>query len=420
LLHEIGVLKLNGVVQHYDWGGLDFIPGLLGVANSERKPCAELWIGAHPKAPATAEVAGRAIPLNQLIAEAPAGILGPWASAHFDNKLPYLFKVLDVAKMLSIQVHPTREQARDGFARENAAGIGLQAPERNYKDENHKPEVAVALTEFWMLHGFRPLEQIAATLRDVPELRSILPDFPERLARAGKAAQARRDLLRDLYQTVMTISQERVDVLLNALVARLAASAPSDKNDPNYWAARAIRTYPPVGGHRDRGIFSIYLLNLVHLRPGQGTYQPAGLLHAYLEGVNVELMANSDNVLRGGLTPKHVDVPELLRILKFEDGLPHVLDGELTGKFERVYRTASDEFEVSRIDLTAGEPYLGQAAHGPDSIIVLDGAATLTAKGQSIPLVRGAIVFVPFGTEYSLSATDAPARLFKASVPGAR
>jgi mannose-6-phosphate isomerase class I len=420
LMREIGVLKLKGVVQHYDWGGLDFIPGLVGLTNSERKPCAELWIGAHPKAPSTTQVAGQTIPLDQLIAEAPESVLGPSASAQFDGKLPYLFKVLDVAKMLSIQVHPTREQAQDGYAREDAAGIGLQAGERNYKDENHKPEVAVALTDFRMLHGFRPLEQIAETLRDVPELHSIMPDFTERLARAGAAVQARQDLLRDLYQTVMTIPQERVDALLNALVARLAASAPTDKNDPNYWAARAVKTYPPVGGHRDRGIFSIYLLNLVHLRPGQGTFQPAGLLHAYLEGVNVELMANSDNVLRGGLTPKHVDVPELLRILSFTDSLPRVLDGELSGDSERVYRTASDEFEVSRIDLAAGKPYLGKAAHGPDSIIVLDGAATLTARSQNIPLVRGAIVFVPFGTEYSLRADGATARLFKASVPGAR
>jgi mannose-6-phosphate isomerase len=218
----------------------------------------------------------------------------------------------------------------------------------------------------------------------------------------------------------MTLPQERADVLLNALVARLATTVSTDKNDPNYWVERAIRTYPPVDGHRDRGIFSIYLLNLVHLRPGQGTFQPAGLLHAYLEGVNVELMANSDNVLRGGLTPKHVDVPELLRILSFTDGLPHILDGELVSPSERVYPTVSDEFEVSQIGLTAGNAYQGKAAHGPDSIIVLDGAATLTAPGQSLPLGRGAIVFVPFGTEYSLRAGDAPASLFKASVPGAK
>jgi mannose-6-phosphate isomerase class I len=183
-MHEIGVLPLHGVVQHYDWGGYDFIPKLLGIANSERKPFTELWMGAHPKAPATADVAGLAMPLDQLIAEVPDRILGPPAIARFGGRLPYLFKVLDVASMLSIQVHPTKEQAAAGFARENAAGIDLGAAERNYKDDNHKPEVAVAVTDFWMLHCFRPLEQIAEALRKVPELCSIMPDFSARLVRA--------------------------------------------------------------------------------------------------------------------------------------------------------------------------------------------------------------------------------------------
>ena len=417
-MHEIGVLKLHGAVQHYDWGGYDFIPDLLEVTNSERRPFAELWMGAHPLAPATADVAGVAIPLDRLIAEEPDEILGPSASARFGGKLPYLFKVLDVAKMLSIQAHPTKKQAKEGFACENAAGIDLQAAERNYKDENDKPEVAVALTEFWMLHGFRPLEQIAEALRNVPELRSIMPDFPKRLVQAGDATQARRDLLCDLYSTVMTMPQERVDLLLNSLVARLATTAPSDKDGPDYWAARAAVALSPVGGHRDRGIFSIYLLNLVHLQPGQGTFQPAGTLHAYLEGVTVELMANSDNVLRGGLTRKHVDVPGLMEILSFDNGLAHVLVGEPAGDSEWVYRTPSDEFALSRIDLAPGGQYKGQATHGPDSIIVLEGAATLTARGQSIPLTRGAIVLAPFGTHYVLDTIVAPAIVFKASVPG--
>jgi mannose-6-phosphate isomerase len=417
-MHEIGVLSLRGVVQHYDWGGYDFIPGLLGIANSDRAHFAELWMGAHPKAPATADVAGIAIPLDRLIAEAPDRILGPTASDRFGKRLPYLFKVLDVASMLSIQVHPNKEQASAGFARENAAGIDLGAAERNYKDDNHKPEVAVALTDFWMLHGFRPLDQIAEALRKVPELCSIMPDFSARLVRVGDATQARRDLLRDLYRAVMTMPQEGVDLLLNALVERLASGARSDKDGPDYWVARAVETFPPVGGHRDRGIFSIYLLKLVHLRPGQGTFQPAGTLHAYLEGVTVELMANSDNVLRGGLTQKHVDVGELLRTLSFDNVTPQVLDGEPAGSCERVYRTPSDDFELSRIDLATGRQYLGHAVHGPDSIIVLDGTATLAARGRSILLARGAIVFVPFGTHYSLHAGVTPAMLFKSSVPG--
>ncbi len=186
----------------------------------------------------------------------------------------------------------------------------------------------VALTEFWMLHGFRPLEtnrgnvsHDSRTARDHAGLSGKARDGPKKRFRpAGRCS-------RDLYRTVMTTPQDRIDLLLNTLITRLAGTNISDKNDPSHWAARASEIFCPVGGHCDRGIFSIYLLNLVHLRPGQGTFQPAGTLHAYLEGVTVELMANSDNVLRGGLTPKHVDVPGLMSILSFDSGLPVVMNG---------------------------------------------------------------------------------------------
>ncbi len=414
---EIGVLRLHGAVQHYAWGGCDFIPHLLGIANNERKPFAELWMGAHAKGPATANVAGIEIPLNQLIAEAPDKILGSTASAHFGGRLPYLFKVLDVAKMLSIQAHPTKKQAEEGFAGENAAGIDLQASGRNYKDDNDKPEVAVAVTEFWMLHGFRPLEQIAEMFRTIPELHAIMPDFPEKLVRTKTTVQARRALLQDLYRTVMTVPQDRADLLLNTLITRLARTDTSDKNDPGHWVARASETFCPVEGHCDRGIFSIYLLNLVHLRPGQGTFQPAGTLHAYLEGATVELMANSDNVLRGGLTPKHVDVPGLMRILSFDSGLPVVMNGAHAGASERVYKTPCEEFELSSINLESGAQYVGNALQGPDTIIVMNGAATLISNGQSTTLARGTIIFAPFGTHCALHSSGNPAMLFKASVP---
>ena len=418
---DIGVLQLHGAVQHYAWGGCDFIPGLLGIANNERIPFAELWMGAHPKGPATANVAGIDVALDRLIAEAPDKILGSATSALFGGRLPYLFKVLDVAKMLSIQAHPTKKQAEEGFARENAAGIDLQASGRNYKDDNDKPEVAVALTEFWMLHGFRPLEQIAETFRTIPELHAIMPDFPERLVRNEKNIQARRALLQELYRTVMTTPQDRIDLLLNTLITRLAGTNISDKNDPSHWAARASEIFCPVGGHCDRGIFSIYLLNLVHLRPGQGTYQPAGTLHAYLEGVTVELMANSDNVLRGGLTPKHVDVPGLMSILSFDSGLPVVMNGVLNsvhaGVCESIYQTPSDAFEVSSIKLELGAQHTGNPVHGPDTIIVMNGTLTLISNGLSTTLARGAIIFAPFGAHYALHASGDRALLFKASVP---
>lgn len=414
---DIGVLQLHGAVQHYAWGGCDFIPGLLGIANNERIPFAELWMGAHPKGPATANVAGIDVPLDRLIAEAPDKILGSATSALFGGRLPYLFKVLDVAKMLSIQAHPTKKQAEQGFARENAAGIDLQASGRNYKDDNDKPEVAVALTEFWMLHGFRPLEQIAEMFRTVPELHPIMPDFPEKLGHTENKVQARRALLQDLYRAVMTTPQDRIDLLLNTLITRLARTDTSDKNDPGHWAARASEIFCPVGGHCDRGIFSIYLLNLVHMGPGQGTFQPAGTLHAYLEGVTVELMANSDNVLRGGLTPKHVDVPGLMRIVSFDSGPPVIMDGLHTSASECVYQTSSDEFQLSSINLESGTQYLGNAAHGPDTIIVLSGSATLAANDYSTALTRGTIILVSAGMHYMLQASSDQAMLFKASVP---
>jgi mannose-6-phosphate isomerase len=422
---DAGVLLLQGVVQHYDWGGHNFIPDLLGIENATRKPFAELWIGAHAKAPSIVELGGAEEPLDTLIAKAPAAILGSAASLHFNGRLPYLLKILDVKKMLSIQAHPTLAQARHGFARENAEGIPLEASNRNYKDDNHKPEIGVALTEFWMLHGFRPLEQIAGMFGQTPELSSLLPDLPHRLAEAHHDHEARRGLLRELYSSVMTMPQERVDLLLNTLLSRLRAKPTTDKDSPDYWALRAADNFPLPGEHRDRGIFSVYLLNLIHMRPGQGTFQPAGVLHAYLEGVNVELMANSDNVLRGGLTTKHVDVPALLNILTFEGGTPEVFEGSMVSGHERVYRTPAEEFELSRLSLAPHSRYAGDASYGPKALLVLQGSGTLTAASRSTNLSRGSIGLVPCGTQFVIEMeTEMPGKtrteelvVFQAGLP---
>jgi mannose-6-phosphate isomerase len=362
------------------------------------------------------EVAGHQVPLDQLIAEAPGAILGQAANARFAGRLPYLFKILDVRKMLSIQAHPTLAQAKEGFGRENAEGIPLEASSRNYKDDNHKPEIGVALTEFWMLHGFRPLDQIAESFARTPELSALMPGFPQRLAAAGHDHAARRGLLRELYGSVMTLSQEQVDLLLNSLLSRLRANPSADKDSADYWAVRAAENFPLPGGHLDRGIFSVYLLNLVHLHPGQATFQPAGVLHAYLEGVNVELMANSDNVLRGGLTTKHVNVPELLKILTFEGGTPEVFEG-VSGGQERVYRTPAEEFELTRLSLTPRSRYAGEAAYGPKALLVLQGSATLKAAGKQTLLSRGSIVFAPCGTQFVLEAGADDLVIFQAGLP---
>jgi mannose-6-phosphate isomerase len=169
------LFKLQGCVQHYDWGGFDFIPKLLGAPHPAPRPCAEFWLGVHASGPSLIMSAEGSVPLPEFIKQSPEGILGCDVAARFGNHLPYLLKILDARKMLSIQAHPTLSQARDGFAAEELAGVPLTASTRNYKDTNHKPEVHVALTDFWMLHGFRPLEEIAAILAEHPGIRSLFP-----------------------------------------------------------------------------------------------------------------------------------------------------------------------------------------------------------------------------------------------------
>jgi mannose-6-phosphate isomerase class I len=268
-------ILIQGIVQHYDWGGREFIPGLIGRTELSARPCAELWLGSHTKAPSIARVGGAEIPLTELLFHSGREILGTAAARRFDGQLPYLLKVLDAKKMLSIQAHPNLQQAAEGYARENKAGIDPSAPTRVYKDRNHKPEVHVALTEFWMLHGFRPLQEIADILDNVPELRPLMPGFRDQLALMGGDRAKRAALLRSLYERAMTLPQSQVDELLGPMLARLEKQGSLDKDLPDFWALRAGREFPLPQNHRDRGILSIYLLNLVHLRPGEApTSQP--------------------------------------------------------------------------------------------------------------------------------------------------
>ena len=412
-----GIFRIKGVVQHYDWGGFDFIPALLGQPHPSTKPCAELWLGAHGGGPSIVESQEGALSLAELIHSSPGEILGKRVAERFHNSLPYLFKVLDARKMLSIQAHPTIAQAQAGFEAEEAAGVPLKASTRNYKDRNHKPEVHVALTDFWMLHGFRPLEDIAASLQSVPELRTLMPDFGSRLQAADPSARAA--LLRELYERVMTMSQAEVDGFLNPLIARLEKESPANKDLPDFWALRAAREFPLPDGRRDRGIFSIYLLNLVRLKSGQATYQSAGTLHAYLEGVNVELMANSDNVLRGGLTPKNVDVPELMRVLRFDEGKVDIIHGRDAGNGETVFPTPAEEFELSRIQCGPGESYQSGHRNGPDILIVMEGEITASSHGETLHLKAGESFFAPQSANYEINCQSGTAVVFKASVPRA-
>ncbi len=389
---------LRGAIQAYAWGGYDFIPALLGKDNTAHEPYAELWLGTHPKGMAQAQIDGEWIPLADLIARDPVGMLGQAVADRFDNQLPYLFKVLDVRQMLSIQAHPTLEAARRGFARENEAGIPVSSSERTYRDANHKPEVMVALTDFWLLHGFREEAAIEDTLRELPGWHILEPTFIQ----AG---------MEGLYEHVMTAPQTEVDDLLQPLHDLLQQQAEqlTNPDDPAYWAWRAFQQYSQQG-HHDRGLFSIYWLNLVPLSAGQGIFQAANVPHAYLQGSCIELMANSDNVFRGGLTQKYIDIEQLLDNVRFTAVQPRVLTGQQQG-MAIDYEVPVPDFALARIVLPAHTSFSAPAATGPLIYLVIEGEVH---HDQQKIAKRGDSFFVPAAPHFSFQSPTG-AVLFRAS-----
>ena len=402
----LSVSKLEGVVQHYDWGGTSFIPRLIHRPNPENQPFAELWMGAHPKAPGVVRSGEHTFQLDELIAKAPEEILGAQTAATFGGRLPYLFKVLDVKKMLSIQVHPTKKEAEKGFEKENDLGIPLTARHRNYRDDNHKPEIMVALSDFWLLHGFKPVSQIQQLVSKTPEFAPL----QEAIATGS---------LFMLYKHVMEMPQVEVNEVLAPLVHRLKPGFEEgiySREHAEYWAVKTVFENPDKEIDFDRGIFSIFFFNLVQLKKGEGIFQDAGIPHAYLEGVNVELMANSDNVLRGGLTPKHIDVPELLKHTRFESVEPHILSGFPLSRTEKKYKSPVKDFELSVIQLRKGLIHEQSESHSFDILLLAEGEAQLHADSSSISLSQGEIGIVPAHIPYQISGITT-STLYKATVP---
>jgi len=393
------VLALKGKCQNYQWGGLTYIPQLLGIRNEKQEPFAEYWLGAHNNAPALLPD-GEA--LNHFFEQHPEG-LGEQTQKSF-GRLPYLLKVLDVKDMLSIQVHPNKKAALEEFDRENRAGIALNHPSRNYKDDNHKPELMTALSDFWLLHGFLPPAQLKANLQEVPEFSLMLPVFANGNYKA-------------LYEMLMTMEQSRVNEVLQPLLARIVPQYRAgvlDKMKPAFWAARAALTFN-APDQVDRGIFSIFLFNIVFLRKDEAVFQDAGILHAYLEGQNVEIMANSDNVLRGGLTPKHIDVKELMKHVLFEPVVPNIIHGQPVNDKEAVFLTPAPDFELSKILLTTGKTYDLQTT-AADIFLVLDGAMTVESGAGEQLFARGQAFLAASGSKCSLKANKDTV-VYRATVP---
>jgi mannose-6-phosphate isomerase len=393
-----GLYELEGSVQHYAWGGNAFIPGLLGVENKEQQPFAELWMGTHHRGASSINIEGRKVELSKALERHPEW-LGRKGQAF--GALPFLFKVLDVKGMLSIQSHPNREQAKAGYEAENRAGIPIDAVDRMFKDQNHKPELMVALTDFWLLHGFKNIQQIATVLYEVEAfapLRTAFADYS----------------IYQLYKYVMELPQENVDQILTALAEEMEGKQ-YDKSQPEFWAKRAMETLPPKEGKFDRGIFSIFLFNLLHLNPGEGIYQGAGVPHAYLEGVNIELMANSDNVLRGGLTPKYVNVPQLLKHLIIEAVNPLVLRQKAHEHSApwKYYQTPAEDFELRILETSVDEQILLPEEEAPQIILITEGQVRINNKQI---FKRGEAFFIPAGLTAQLEAIE-PSVLFNATLP---
>ena len=402
------VFKLQGKVQHYAWGGTSFLPHLLSIPNDDGRPFAEYWMGAHDNAPSEivfeASSAKPSVKLNNYIREWPEETLGAYTAGRF-GRLPYLLKILDVKDMLSIQVHPSKKNAELEFAAENKKGIAVSAPDRNYKDDNHKPELMLALDEFWLLHGFKPAEDLERLLLATPELAFLVPVFGQKNYQS-------------LYRAVMEMPQPAVNKVLQPLLDRILPLYKEERlsrNEEHFWAARAALTYNEPG-RIDRGIFSIYFFNLLNLHPGEAIFQDAGLPHAYLEGQNVEIMANSDNVLRGGLTPKHVDVPALLKHVKFEATYPRIIPEDNGPGRISVYHTPAPDFELSKISLLAGET-ITIRAHSVDIFIVLEGKLGVIEPGAA-PFSRGmGEAFLAFHqAKFDIKAQEDTV-VYRASVP---
>lgn len=379
------ILPINGHIMDYPWGGYNFIPQLLNKTFLPQQVCAEYWLGVHASGPAM--ISPTTKPLHDYLTK------NQWS-------LNFLLKVLDVKDMLSIQVHPDPTQATIGFERENQLGIPLTAKHRNYKDPNHKPELMVALSDFWLLHGFNTTENICKHLEKHPFLRPIADQLH----------------LLGLRKTFALLLDEEAEIIktVHAALHDNFIDAPQlqDKSTPDFWVQRWLQRNPSVS----KGILAIYFLNIIKVTTGQGVFQPAGMLHAYLEGQNIELMANSDNVLRAGLTPKHMDVEELLNIGEITPSNPSnfYAQAKKRDNGEEEFLTPFDEFVLSQFSYASKQTFQWYA-NSCEILLCTHGSGHIKNEfGESIPFTMGDAFFVTPKQRLDLVFADTGGKVFKA------
>ena len=370
------IYKLDNQIKHYEWGSPDILPRFLGLENRDGFPWAEMWMGTHEGAPSQAEIGENGkirIDLKEL-----AG-----------GELPFLFKLLAVEKPLSIQAHPNRSQAAEGFRRENEEGIPLESYTRNYKDPNHKPEILCALSPFTVMAGFRQPAEIKQALEAFfPAVQPLL-----RALDAGSLA--------DFFRSLFELSKQQREKLAGFILEKETCGIGETAISAQQWKLMKnfASQYP-----EDAAVISPLYLNLFTLEPGQAVFVPAGVLHAYAGGFGVELMTSSDNVLRGGLTPKHIDIPELMSILDFNPFMPPVFTPDSPSWFR--YPAPCEDFSL--VFMSGGEKIFPE--NGPAICIVTAGelrtGGTTVKKGESffIPVNEKRQSPLVFGGDYSLFA----------------
>lgn len=403
---------LRGAIRTYAWGSRTAIAEFTGRPAPTAHPEAELWLGAHPGDPAWLESGDSETSLLDAVRADPEGQLGPAVRARFGDVLPFLVKVLAADEPLSLQAHPSAEQAVEGYVREDRLGVALNSPIRNYRDRNHKPELLVALSDFEALAGFRP------AARSVELMRALaVPELEPFIALLDGASDA--DGLRALFTTWITAPQPDLDALIPAVLDGAVAYVQSGATE----FAREAKTVLELGERYpgDAGVLAAMLLNRISLAPGEAIYLSAGNLHSYIHGVGMEVMANSDNVLRGGLTPKHVDVPELLRVLDFNPADEAALSAPThRDGIELVYDTPAVEFATCVLMLDGenlGHEIDAPSRHeGPQILVCTEGSVVVRAKSDVVTLDQGSAAWVAADDGPIRLEAAAPAQLFRATV----
>ena len=394
--------RLDGARQSYDWGSTTAIPEMLGL-EPDGAPWAEQWYGAHPAGP-TRLADGRT--LAALLASDPGRLLGEDVVRRFGPQLPFLLKVIAPDRALSLQVHPSLEQAVRGFERENAADVAPDSPVRSFKDSNHKPEMVLALTRFEAVAGFRAPRRAAEVLGG---LDSPLARRMRRTLRLNPTRFGIRQAFTELVSTDTRPQAAEMAELVAEISRRLAEGrSPSRRVDAN--VVEMARAFP-----HDPGIAAALLLNPVTLRRGEALFVPAGSVHAYISGLGVEVMASSDNVLRAGLTTKHVNVPAMLACVDYVAAPPVRPAPEYLSRATRAYYAPVDDFELLVTTVVPRDGRVPVPGRGPRILLGLEGTTTVTTPAGSAELTRGRALFV--GADERTLAVEGEGEFVQADVP---